>query len=52
MVLADRFAKQSIVMAELATAKTEAAKAQAVNEELKRGSKALIEEMQRIGDQQ
>jgi DMSO/TMAO reductase YedYZ molybdopterin-dependent catalytic subunit len=52
MVLADRFAKQPIVMAELATAKTEAAKAQAVNEELKRGSKALIEEMQRIGDQQ
>jgi hypothetical protein len=51
MVLAERYAKQSKVMAELATAKTEAAKALAVNEELNRGAKALIEEMQRTGDQ-
>lgn len=52
MVLSDRFAKQSIVMAELATARTETAKAQAVNDELYRGAEALIEEMQRTGDQQ
>jgi hypothetical protein len=51
MVMADRYAKQSTVMAELATAKTEAAKALAVNEEMNRGAKALIEEMQRSGDQ-
>jgi serine/threonine protein kinase HipA of HipAB toxin-antitoxin module len=52
MVLADRYAKQATVMAELATAKTEAVKALAVNEEMNRGAKALIEEMQRTGDQQ
>jgi predicted Zn-dependent peptidase len=52
MVLANRYAQQSIVTAQLATAKTEAAKAQAVNAELNRGAKALIEEMQRTGDQQ
>ncbi|MGB5352891.1 MAG: DUF4398 domain-containing protein [Woeseia sp.] len=52
MVMADRFAKQAKVVAELAAANTEAAKALAVNEELNRGAKALIEEMQRTGDQQ
>ncbi|MCJ7593027.1 MAG: DUF4398 domain-containing protein [Woeseiaceae bacterium] len=52
MVQADRFAEQSIVMAELATARTETAKAQAVNDELYRSSEALIEEMRRTGGQQ
>jgi hypothetical protein len=39
-------------MAELATARTGAAKALAINEEMNRGAKALIEEMQRTGDRQ
>ena len=52
MVLANRYAQESTVTAELATARTEAAKAQAVNVELNRGAQALIEEMQRLGDQQ
>jgi predicted Zn-dependent peptidase len=52
MALAHRYAEQATVIAQFATAKTEAAKAQAVNEELKRGGDALLEEMQRTGDQQ
>jgi hypothetical protein len=52
MVLAGRYAEESIVTAELATARSEAAKAVAVNDELNRGAKALIEEIQRTGDQQ
>jgi len=52
MVLAGRLANEATVTAELATAKTEAAKAQAINVELNRGALALIEEMQRVGDQQ
>jgi hypothetical protein len=52
MVLASRYAEESTVTAMLATARTEAAKAQAINDEMKRGAKALIEEMQRTGDQQ
>jgi hypothetical protein len=52
MIMAERYARQAKVSAELATAKTEAIKALAVNEELNRGSEALIEEMQRSGDQQ
>lgn len=51
MVLADRYARQSTVMAELASARTEAAKALAVNAELNRSAEALIEEMQRTGEQ-
>jgi hypothetical protein len=51
MVQAERYANQSTVMAELAAAKTEAAEALAVNEELNRGAVALIEEMQRTGEQ-
>jgi type IV pilus biogenesis protein CpaD/CtpE len=50
MVQAYRYAEQSTVSAQLATAKTEAAKAQAVNAEMKRGVDALIEEMQRAGE--
>jgi hypothetical protein len=52
MVLASRYAEESTVTAKLATARTEAAKAQAINDDMKRGAKALIEEMQRTGDQQ
>jgi hypothetical protein len=50
MVLADRFAQESRVQAELASARTEAAKAAAVNQEMSRGADALTEEMQRAGE--
>jgi len=39
------------VEAELAAARTEAAKAAAVNKEMNLGADALAEEMQRAGDQ-
>jgi hypothetical protein len=52
MVLANRYAQESIVTAELASARTEEAKAQAVNAELNQAAAALLEEMQRTGDQQ
>jgi hypothetical protein len=52
MVQAEQLAEQSRVEAELASAKTEAAKALAVNAELDRDADALNEEMQRAGDQQ
>lgn len=52
MVLAERYADESTVTAKLAAARTEATKAAAINEELSRGAEALIEEMQRVGEQQ
>jgi hypothetical protein len=52
MILAERLAEQSRVEAELASARTATAKAVSVNEELSLGNDALIEEMQRAGDQQ
>lgn len=52
MLLAERFADESTIMAQLATAKTEATKAETINEEMRRSSKALREEMRRVGDQQ
>ena len=52
MTEADRLAKQARVAAELAIARTEAAKAAAINREMGRGAEALDEEMQRQGDQQ
>jgi Domain of unknown function (DUF4398) len=52
MILAERFAQESTVTAQLAVARTEATKAEAVNTEMSRGTEALIEEMQRAGDQQ
>jgi hypothetical protein len=52
MVLANRYAQESTLTAELASARTEAVKAAEVNEEMKRSAKALTEEMQRTGDQQ
>lgn len=50
MVAAERFAQESQVQAELASARTAAAKARAVNEEMERGADALTEEMQRAGE--
>jgi hypothetical protein len=50
MIMAERFAEESRADAELASAKTAAAKAKAVNDEMKRSTNTLIEEMQRAGD--
>ena len=47
MVMADRFADESRANAELASAKTSAAKAKAVNDEMKLSTGTLIEEMER-----
>jgi len=52
MLAAERLADQARVEAELASARTEAAKAAAVNKEMRLGGDALSEEMQRAGDQQ
>lgn len=52
MDIADMAAQRARVTAELAIARTEAAKAEAVNKEMARGAEALIEEMQRSGDSQ
>jgi hypothetical protein len=47
MVMAERFAEGSRAEADLATAKTAAAKANAVNDEMRRSTGTLVEEMQR-----
>jgi len=47
MVMAERFADESRANAELASAKTSAAKAKAVNDEMKLSTGTLIEEMER-----
>lgn len=47
---AERFAQQSKVAAELASARTESAKAEEINREMRRSADALNEEMQRQGD--
>jgi hypothetical protein len=53
MVLAEQFANESRAEAELASAKTSASKANAVNDEMKRGTGTLMEEMKRTsGDKQ
>lgn len=52
MTEADRLAQQSRIAAELASARTEAAKAQEVNDELVKSADALTEEMRRAGDRQ
>jgi hypothetical protein len=51
MVMAERYARESQVQAELASARTAAAKAEAVNRDIERGTEAMIEEMKRAGDQ-
>jgi uncharacterized membrane protein YeaQ/YmgE (transglycosylase-associated protein family) len=50
MVAGERLARESQVQAELASARTAAAKAASVNEQLGRGAEALAEEMQRAGE--
>jgi len=52
MIQAERFAQESRVQAELASARTEAAKAAAVNKEMERGAVALTEELERAGEPQ
>jgi len=47
MVVAEHFADQSRAEAELASAKTSAAKASAVNDEMKRSNGTLVDEMKR-----
>jgi putative cell wall-binding protein len=47
MLLAERLAVESRVDAELASAKIEAGKAKAINEEMKRSTETLTQEMQR-----
>lgn len=52
MIMAERLAQQSRVVAELASARTESAKAIEINREMTRSAEALREEMRRTGDQQ
>lgn len=52
MISAERHAEQARVSAQLAAAKSESAKAVAINNEMKRGAEALTEEMRRTGEQQ
>jgi hypothetical protein len=53
MILAAQYADESRAEAELASAKTTAAKASAVNDEMKRGTGSLVEELKRgTGDKQ
>src|SRR5579864_1913328 len=47
MIVAEHFADQSRAEAELASAKTAAAKANAVNDEMKRSNGTLVDEMKR-----
>jgi hypothetical protein len=48
MMVAEHFADQSRAEAELASAKTSAAKANAVNDEMKRSNGTLADEMKRV----
>lgn len=50
MIEADRYARQSQIAAELATARTGSAKALEINHEMRRSTEALLEEMRRTGD--
>lgn len=52
MIMAERLAQQSRVSAELASARTESAKAEEINREMRRSAEALRDEMRRTGDQQ
>ncbi|MDF0750766.1 DUF4398 domain-containing protein [Marinobacter sp. 71-i] len=52
MAKAEQLALEARVGAELAYAKTEAAKAEAINAEMQRGAEALTDEMNRTGAQQ
>ena len=50
MTEAERLAQESMITAQLAFARTEAAKAAAINREMRRGADALTEELRRTGD--
>jgi putative cell wall-binding protein len=50
LIIAERLGHEAEATAELAAARTEAAKATAINTEMTRSTKALTEEMQRAGD--
>jgi hypothetical protein len=52
MRVAEHFADQSRAEAELASAKASAAKANAVNDDMKRSNGTLVDEMKRAGDKQ
>ncbi len=52
MKAAERLAQESMIVAELASARTESAKALEINLEMNRSIDALIEEMERVGDEQ
>ncbi len=52
MIEADRHARQARIAAELASARTEAAKAAEVNQQMSKGADMLNEEIRRAGDQQ
>ncbi|WLD59642.1 DUF4398 domain-containing protein [Salinispirillum sp. LH 10-3-1] len=47
---ADRLARESSVVAELALVRTESAKALQINQEMRRSTDALLEEMNRTGE--
>lgn len=49
MAIAKRYADEARVTAELASARSEAIKAAAINDEMKRSSEALLEEIRRAG---
>lgn len=51
MIDAERLAYESMVVAELASARTESVKAAKINKEMDRSADALSEELQRAGDQ-
>jgi len=51
MTEADRYARQARIAAELASARTEAAKAAEVNQQMSEGADVLNEEIRRAGDQ-
>lgn len=52
MTEAERLALEATIAAELASARTESAKAASINREMGRGADALTEEMRRAGEQQ
>ncbi len=51
MIEADRLAQESRIAADLASARTESAKAEEINRQMSRDAEALREEMQRKGGQ-
>lgn len=51
MAEAERLAREAMIVAQLASARTEAAKALEINEEMERSADALDEEMRRTGEQ-